>query len=134
MLAAMILGAEGVQIGSRFVASTEANSHINFKNAVIQAEEGDTSLTLTQITPVRMMKNKFFDAIQLAEQRGVPVEKLQALVGKGRAKRGMFEGDLDEGELEIGQACALINKIQPTAAVTHDLWHEFTKAPGRPLK
>ena len=134
MLAAMVLGAEGVQIGSRFVASMEASSHIYFKNALIQAGEGDTMLTLKQITPVRMMKNKFFDEVNHAEHECMPVEKLKELVGKGRAKKGMFEGDLEEGELEIGQVCALIKKIQPAAEIFHDVWHEFTVSLKEPLK
>lgn len=134
MLAAMVLGAEGVQIGSRFVASTEASSHMHFKNALIKAKEGDTMLTLKQITPVRMMKNKFFEEVKEAEQECMPLEKLKELVGKGRAKKGMFEGDLEEGELEIGQVCALIKKIQPASEIVHDLWHEFTLALKEPLK
>ena len=117
MLAAMVLGVEGVQIGSRFVASNEASSHLKFKDLVINAQEGDTQLSLKQLTPVRMMKNKFFSAVQKAEQQGATPDELQSLLGRGRAKKGMFEGDLDEGELEIGQVSALIKKIQDRKSV-----------------
>ena len=103
MLAAMVLGAEGVQVGSRFVASPEASSHEKFKDLVIASEEGDTQLTLKQLTPVRMLKNNFFSQVQMAEQHGASIEELQKLLGRARAKLGMFEGNLDEGELEIGQ-------------------------------
>ncbi|HEX6334341.1 MAG TPA: nitronate monooxygenase, partial [Flavisolibacter sp.] len=103
MLAAMVLGAEGVQVGSRFVASEEASSHPLFKQAVINAAEGDTQLSMKKLTPVRLLKNKFFTEIQQAENRGADEEELKQLLGRARAKRGMFEGDLDEGELEIGQ-------------------------------
>lgn len=125
MLAAMILGASGVQMGSRFVASNEASSHIDFKHAVINASEGDTVLSLKQLTPVRMMKNNFYKKVQEAESHGVPVQELQALLGKGRAKRGMFEGDLEEGELEIGQVSALLDKIQPAADIVAEVWQEY---------
>jgi enoyl-[acyl-carrier protein] reductase II len=134
MLAAMVMGAEGVQIGTRFVASNEASSHINFKNAVIHSHEGDTVLTLKAITPVRMMKNKFFEKISLAEKEGSSLEALQQIVGKGRARQGMFEGDLEEGELEIGEASALVKDIKPASEIVHDLWLEFTEALARPLK
>ncbi|HQZ75086.1 MAG TPA: nitronate monooxygenase, partial [Chitinophagaceae bacterium] len=101
MLAAMVLGAEGVQMGSRFVACEEASSHINFKNVVINSQEGDTQLALKQLTPVRLIKNDFFRQVQQAEQRGATVEELSTILGRARAKKGMFEGDLQEGELEI---------------------------------
>lgn len=127
MLAAIILGASGVQVGSRFVASQEASVHINFKNAVINASEGDTLLSLKQLTPVRLMKNNFFKKVQEAEQQCASKEVLETLLGRGRAKRGMFEGDLDEGELEIGQVSALINKIQPAAEIVEDIWQEYTR-------
>jgi enoyl-[acyl-carrier protein] reductase II len=103
MLAAMVMGAEGVQMGSRFVASEEASSHINFKDKVIHSQEGDTQLTLKQLTPVRMMKNEFFREVEEAEKRGATVEELNVLLGRARAKKGMFEGDLEQGELEIGR-------------------------------
>ncbi len=134
MLAAMVLGAEGVQIGSRFVASPEASSHQHFKDVIITAGEGDTILSLKQLTPVRMMKNKFYNEVQAAEQNGSTVEQLQQLLGKGRAKRGMFEGKLDEGELEIGQVSALIKQIKPAAEIVNEIWKDFETALQQPLK
>ncbi|MGN6296879.1 MAG: NAD(P)H-dependent flavin oxidoreductase [Ginsengibacter sp.] len=134
MLAAMVLGAEGVQIGSRFVASEEASSHLNFKNAVINSSEGDTVLTLKEWAPVRLMKNQFYDDIVKAGQNGVSMEELKKLLGKGRAKKGMFEGDLDQGELEIGQVSALIKDIQPAADIVRDIWLQFNEALENPLK
>lgn len=125
MLAAMILGAEGVQVGSRFVASDEASSHINFKNAVTNAAEGDTILTMKQLTPVRLLKNKFYQQVEEAEANGTSVNELTNLLGRGRAKRGMFEGDMDEGELEIGQVASLIKKIQPAAEIVQEIWNEY---------
>ncbi|HET9056569.1 MAG TPA: nitronate monooxygenase [Chitinophagaceae bacterium] len=134
MLAAMVLGAEGVQIGSRFVASEEASSHIHFKEAVIQSAEGDTMLMLKKLTPVRMMKNKFFEKIQKAELSGANEEQLKELLGRARAKKGMFEGDLEEGELEIGQVSALLNDILPAEIIVKQIWSEFTDAVKHPLK
>jgi enoyl-[acyl-carrier protein] reductase II len=134
MLAAMILGAEGVQIGSRFVASEEASSHINFKNAVINSHEGDTILTLKELAPVRMMKNNFYQEILKAYQNKASVEELKILLGRGRAKKGMFEGNLDEGELEIGQVSALIREIKPATEIVKEIWQEFNEALGNPLK
>jgi enoyl-[acyl-carrier protein] reductase II len=134
MLAAMVLGAEGVQVGSRFVASTEASSHINFKNAVVNANEGDTLLSLKQLTPVRLLKNKFFEQVQQAEADCASKEALQLLLGRARAKKGMFEGDMDEGELEIGQASALIDDIQPAAVILRDIWTEFEAVKQSALK
>jgi len=134
MLAAMVLGAEGVQIGSRFVASNEASSHIHFKNAVLNAKEGDTMLTLKQLTPVRMIKNEFFTKVQQAEQNCVSKDELQKLLGKGRSKKGMFEGDLQEGELEIGQVSAGINTIQPAADIIKEIYAEFMDCLKHPLK
>jgi len=134
MLAAMVLGAEGVQIGSRFVASPDPISHLKFKDLVIAAQEGDTQVSLKQLTPVRMMKNKFFAAVQEAEQRGATAAQLQDLLGRGRAKKGMFDGDLDEGELEIGQVSALIKKIQPAAEIVKEIWNEFETLLQQPLK
>ena len=125
MLAAMVLGADGVQIGSRFVASNEASSHINFKNMVIAANEGDTHLSLKQLTPVRLMKNNFFMQVQEAEKNFASVKELENLLGKGRAKRGMFEGNLEDGELEIGQVCTLIKNIKPAAEIVHELYKEY---------
>jgi enoyl-[acyl-carrier protein] reductase II len=125
MMAAFALGAEGVQIGSRFVATPEASSHEHFKQAVLQAGEGDTLLTLKDLVPVRMIRNKFFEQVQEAEKRCAGKEALITLLGKGRAKKGMFEGLLDEGELEIGQVSALIKEIKPAAEVLQDIWEEF---------
>ena len=133
MLAAMVLGAEGVQIGSRFVASEEASAHINFKNAVIQSSEGDTMLTLKQLTPVRMMKNEFFNEVQRAEQNCVQKDELIKLLGKGRSKKGMFEGDLQQGELEIGQVSAGVNKIQTAAQIIEEIYGEFKISLKEPL-
>ena len=134
MLAAMVLGAEGVQVGSRFVASPEASSHDNFKDLVITAKEGDTQLTLKQLTPVRIIKNKFFNQVQQAEQRGATTEELQDLLGRARAKKGMFEGELEEGELEIGQVSAIIKTIKPAAAIVQEMWEEFQAALQQPVK
>lgn len=125
MMAAFALGAEGVQIGSRFAASLESSSHIHFKQAIVDAKEGDTILTLKQLIPVRMFKNKFFGEIQEAEKRCADKEELQILLGRGRAKKGIFEGNMDEGELEIGQASALIHDIKPAAKILQDIWEEF---------
>jgi enoyl-[acyl-carrier protein] reductase II len=133
MLAAMVLGAEGVQVGSRFVASEEASSHEHFKKAVINATEGDTALTLKQLTPVRMMKNKFFQEVQEAEWRGATSDELKTLLGRARAKKGMFEGNLEEGELEIGQSSALIDDILPAKKIVENLWKEFIEALEQPL-
>ncbi|MEP6675586.1 MAG: nitronate monooxygenase [Ferruginibacter sp.] len=134
MLAAMVLGAEAVQVGSRFVASHEASSHINFKNAVIKANEGDTMLSLKKLTPVRLLKNNFFFSVQEAEQNSASIETLQELLGKGRAKKGMFEGELEEGELEIGQVSALIHDLKPAADIVQQLWKEFETAVKQPLE
>ena len=134
MLAAMVMGAEGVQMGSRFVASEEASSHIEFKKAVINSQEGDTILTMKQLTPVRMMKNKFFQQVQEAELRGATVEEMKMLLGRARAKKGMFEGNLDEGELEIGQVSSNIKEILPAAKIIDNVWKEFTEALAHPLK
>lgn len=125
MAAAFALGAEGVQVGSRFVATPEASSHINFKEAVVKAGEGDTRLSLKALTPVRLLKNTFFEEVRQAELSGASPEALAALLGRGRAKRGMFEGHLDEGELEIGQVSALIHDIQPAATILQNIWEEF---------
>ena len=134
MLAAMVLGAEGVQIGSRFVASEEASSHINFKNAVINSSEGDTVLTLKELAPVRLLKNNFYEEVLKAQQNRASVEELKTLLGKGRARKGMFEGDLAEGELEIGQVSALIREIKPAAEIVKEIWQQFENALENPLK
>lgn len=134
MLAAMVLGAEGVQVGSRFVASEEASCNIAFKQRVINAEEGDTILTMKQLTPVRLIKNEFFRRVDEAERRGADVDELKTLLGRARAKRGMFEGNLDEGELEIGQVASLLHEILPAEVIVKNLWKEFSEALEDPLK
>ncbi len=128
MLAAFALGAEAVQMGTRFVACIEASSHQNVKKALLDAKEGDTSLTLKQITPVRMLKNDFVYKVIEAEHRGASAEELQVLLGKGRAKQGIFEGDLNEGEIEIGQVSALINNIPSAADIVSEVWNGFENA------
>jgi len=128
MLAAMVLGADGVQVGSRFVASPEASSHELFKKWVVDANEGDTQLTLKELAPVRLLKNKFFQDIQEAYANGASKEDLQALLGRARAKKGMFEGDMEEGELEIGQVSGLIHDIKPASDILHGLMAEFNRA------
>ncbi len=128
MLAAMVLGADGVQVGSRFVASDEASSHPDFKQKVVEAGEGATKLTLKELAPVRMLKNKFFHDIQDAYAKGATVEDLKTLLGRARAKRGMFEGDMEEGELEIGQVAAIIHDIRPAATIVQDMITEFREA------
>ncbi|GGW33346.1 NAD(P)H-dependent flavin oxidoreductase [Arenibacter certesii] len=128
MLAAMVLGADGVQVGSRFVASDEASSHPDFKQKVVEAGEGATKLTLKELAPVRMLKNKFFHDIQDAYAKGATVEDLKTLLGRARAKRGMFEGDMEEGELEIGQVAAIIHDIRPAATIVQDMITEFKEA------
>jgi len=128
MLATMVLGADGVQVGSRFVASTEASSHQLFKEKVIYAEEGATQLTLKELAPVRLIKNKFYQDIQEAYAQGATSEKLKELLGKARAKKGMFEGDMDEGELEIGQVSALIHSIDSAKNIISELIADFERA------
>ncbi|WP_411031736.1 NAD(P)H-dependent flavin oxidoreductase [Spongiimicrobium sp. 3-5] len=128
MLAAMILGADGVQVGSRFVASYEASSHELFKQMVVDAGEGDTQLTLKELTPVRLLKNKFFEDVMQAYAEGASKDQLTELLGRARAKRGMFEGDMEEGELEIGQVAALIHDIKPAAKIVSDMVEEFETA------
>lgn len=125
MLAAMVLGADGVQVGSRFVATEEASSHIEFKKQVVEAKEGSTKLMLKELAPVRLLKNKFYEDIEALYQTGPTVEELKTLLGRARAKRGMFEGDLVEGELEIGQVSALIHDIKPAATVVAEMVKEF---------
>jgi enoyl-[acyl-carrier protein] reductase II len=125
MLATEILGAEGVQIGSRFAASQESSAHDHFKQKIVEVGEGDTILTLKQLTPVRLIKNKFYQQVQEAELRGATKDDLNDLLGKRRAKKGIFEGDLDEGELEIGQVAAAINTIQPAAQILQEIWDDY---------
>jgi enoyl-[acyl-carrier protein] reductase II len=128
MLAAMVLGADGVQVGSRFVASEEASSHAAFKQKVVEAGEGDTRLTLKELAPVRLLKNKFYQDVQKAYAHCATPEQLRELLGRARAKKGMFEGDLEEGELEIGQVSALIHDILPAARIVANLVEEFEEA------
>ena len=125
MLAAMTLGAHGVQIGSRFVASTESSAHKAFKNLVVSAQEGSTKLTLKELTPVRLLKNKFFNELMELYKNNPTSDELKAHLGRGRAKKGMFEGDLDEGELEIGQIAAVIDDILPVSEIVKNLVKEF---------
>jgi len=125
MYAMMALGAEGVQMGSRFVCTPEASSHSAFKEAVIAANEGDTIVTLKQLTPVRLIKNQFYEKVEEAEHNCVSIDAMENLLGRGRAKQGMFEGDLNEGELEIGQVSSMIKEIKPAGEIVDDIWNEF---------
>ena len=130
MLAAFALGADGVQVGSRFAASLESSAHPNFKNAILNSNEGDTKLSLKTLVPVRLLKNVFFNEVEKAELRGSTKEELQQLLGRGRAKLGMFEGQLEAGELEIGQVSSFINQIQPAKEILQDIWQEFVTQKG----
>jgi enoyl-[acyl-carrier protein] reductase II len=125
MLAAMALGADGVQIGSRFVASKESSAHEHFKNAVINSHEGDTQLTMKQLVPVRLMKNQFYKRIEDAELHGATPEQLKEILGRARAKKGMFEGDMEEGELEIGQVSAMVKEIKTAGAIVEEIIAEY---------
>ena len=127
MLAAMVLGADGVQIGSRFVASKESSAHINFKNSVLKTEDAGTDLTLKELIPVRLIKNNFYNQVQNLYQQKPSVEQLKELLGRARAKKGMFEGDLAEGELEIGQVAGLIHQIKPAEEIVKEIINEFDK-------
>ncbi|MDG1176570.1 MAG: nitronate monooxygenase [Flavobacteriales bacterium] len=128
MLAAMTLGADAVQVGSRFVASEESSAHINFKKTVVDAKEGDTQLTLKELTPVRLVKNEFYGKVAKAYEDGASKEELTELLGRGRAKKGMFEGDLVEGELEIGQISGLIHAIKPAKDIVEEIVSEYNMA------
>jgi enoyl-[acyl-carrier protein] reductase II len=128
MLAAMVLGAEGVQMGTRFVASVESSAHENFKNTVIHLQEGDTLLSMKKVVPVRLIKNEFQKRIQEAEERGASKEELEQILGRARAKRGMYEGDINEGELEIGQVASLVKEIKPAGEIVKEVWNEFLTA------
>ena len=134
MYAALVLGAEAVQIGSRFVCSEESSSHLSFKKAILNAQEGDTKLSLKELTPVRLLKNKFASTVQDAELGGASKEALSTLLGRGRAKKGMFEGDLEEGELEIGQVSSMIRDIKPAKEIVEEIWNEFIGIANNPLK
>lgn len=125
MLAVMNLGADGVQIGSRFIASKESSAHESFKNSVLNTDEGGTMLTLKELTPVRLIKNAFYQKLEKAYEDEATQEQLTKLLGKGRAKKGMFEGDLVEGELEVGQVASLITEIKPAAEIIHEIINEF---------
>ena len=131
MLATMVLGADGVQIGSRFVASEESSAHVAFKQMVVEAKEGDTQLTLKELAPVRLIKNEFFKQVQDLYKTTPTIEQLKKLLGRARAKRGMFEGDLKEGELEIGQISGLIHDIKPVAKIVEDIIKEFEESKKR---
>jgi len=133
MLAAMVLGADAVQIGSRFVCTPEASSHQNFKEAILHAIEGDTMLSIKKVVPVRLLKNKFATAIQTAEAEGATASELQTILGRARAKKGMFEGDMEEGELEIGQVSSMIHSIKPAAEIVQEIWNDFQEALRNPL-
>lgn len=133
MLAAMVLGAEAVQVGSRFVCTPEASSHQAFKDAVVTAKEGSTMLSIKKVVPVRLLHNAFATAIQKAELEGATPEELTQILGRGRAKKGMFEGDMNTGELEIGQVSAIIDDIKPAAQIVADLWREFNEAIEGPV-
>ena len=127
MMAAIVLGAQAVQIGTRFVASIEASCHIDFKHAVINSREGDTILTLKKLTPVRLLKNDFYDQVQEAENNCASKLELEQLLGRARAKKGMYEGDLKQGELEIGQVSALIHRLQPAAEIVEEIWQDYNR-------
>jgi enoyl-[acyl-carrier protein] reductase II len=125
MLAAMVLGADAVQIGSRYICTPEASSHLAFKEAIIHTQEGDTELSLKQLTPVRLIKNEFYQQVKQAEEACADKESLKNILGKGRAKLGMFEGNLVDGELEVGQVGAMIKDIIPAGELTQQIWQEF---------
>jgi enoyl-[acyl-carrier protein] reductase II len=128
MLAAMALGAEGVQIGTRFVASEESSAHAAFKKKIIESKDGDTFLSIKKVMPVRIMKNRFFAEIEEMESRGATADELSALLGRGRSRKGMFEGDMEEGELEIGQASGIVGEIKPAAEIVRELIDEYNTA------
>ncbi len=133
MHAAMVLGADGVQMGTRFAMTLESSSHENFKKACVNAQEGDTYLTLKELAPVRLIRNKFFNDLQEAYKNGASVDELKTLLGRARAKRGMFEGDLEEGELEIGQIVGLINEIQSVSEVMNEIVNDFRNSVNTPI-
>jgi enoyl-[acyl-carrier protein] reductase II len=128
MLAMEALGAEGVQIGTRFAVSAESSAHENFKQRVISSSEGDTILTLKQLTPVRLLKNTFYELVRQAENRGAGIEELKSILGKGRSKRGILDGDLEEGELEIGQISASVKDCKTASEILHEIWNDYVKA------
>jgi enoyl-[acyl-carrier protein] reductase II len=128
MLAAEALGANGVQVGSRFAASAESSAHDNYKNRLIRLTEGETVLTMKQLTPVRMIRNNFYKQVAQAEMQGASIDELKALLGKGRSRRGIFDGDIDDGEIEIGQAASFIKEIKPAADIIIEIWNEYLEA------
>ena len=134
MLAAMSLGADAVQIGSKFIATPESSAHQNFKDYILNSKEGDTQLTLKEVTPVRLLKNEFFDKLMQAYDKGSSTEELKELLGRGRAKKGMFMGDLVDGELEVGQVSAAMDEIKPAAQIVNDLVEEFNHAKDQLVK
>jgi len=134
MLAAEALDADGVQIGTRFAASLESSAHQNFKNRLVNLAEGETVLTMKQLTPVRLVKNKFYQRIAEAEMLGSSAEELKKILGKGRARQGIFEGDLDEGELEIGQVASYVKSIKTASEVLIEIWNEYLSAKKALLK
>lgn len=128
MLAAMALGADGVQIGTRFAASAESSAHPGFKKKITEVQEGDTMLVMKKLMPVRLIRNRFFEKVKEAEDKGASEEELKDILGRARAKKGMFEGDLEEGELEIGQVAGLIREIKPAGKIVQEIWDEYLKA------
>tara|TARA_B100000767_G_scaffold68789_1_gene65363 strand:+ start:1498 stop:2445 length:948 start_codon:yes stop_codon:yes gene_type:complete len=134
MLAAMSLGADAVQIGSKFIATPESSAHQNFKDYILNSKEGDTQLTLKEVTPVRLLKNEFFDKLMQAYDNGSSTEELKELLGRGRAKKGMFMGDLVNGELEVGQVSAAMDEIKPAAQILNELVEEFNHAKNQLIK
>lgn len=133
MMAAMVLGAEAVQVGTRFVCTPEASNHPGFKEAVMRAEEGDTMLSMKKTVPVRLLKNEFYLQVKALEDKGAGADELNALLGRGRAKKGMLEGDLEQGELEIGQVSALVRELKPAGDVVKEIWQDFTQAVQHPF-
>ncbi|RYG21499.1 MAG: nitronate monooxygenase [Chitinophagaceae bacterium] len=128
MLAAIALGADAVQLGSAFAVAEESSAHLNFKNRIIKAVEGDTKLRMKKLVPVRLLKNEFADAVAQAEAEGANMEQLAKLLGRARAKQGMFEGDMEQGELEIGQVSAMLDEIKPAAQILTEIWEEFLRS------
>ena len=133
MMAAMVLGADGVQVGTRFVASEEASCHALFKAAVLNADEGDTQLSMKKLVPVRCLKNTFYQQVAMAEAKGASIDELKELLGRARAKKGMFEGDLENGELEIGQVSCIVKDLLPATDIMQGFKNEFARAVAEPF-
>jgi len=127
MLAAMALGADGVQIGSAFAVASESSAHESFKQKIIDSKEGDTILTLKQLAPTRLIRNKFYESVQAAENRGASSDEMKQILGRGRAKSGIFDGNMDDGEIEIGQVSAMLDSVKPAAKIISDIISEYTK-------